>query len=383
MAEEHPQSTGRISALSISPGRIALLGGRPPRHHVTVTPSTSPSPPKPEGRREVRRRGVARVAVYYVFLALAGLLLVRFSPWVREAVSGAALTAAGADAVFGPGAAPPVGAVVADSAWREAILATISMLGALAIMVPVTWVYMFTRGERGYDESVVHSMLILPVAVTGIVMVVKTSVALAFSLAGIVAAVRFRTSLDDTKDAVYIFLAIGVGLASGIQALGIAIALSVVFNAVVLTLWGTRFGNVYAAEGAGALGIGDVLAAGPVRRGPAAAVSDDFAERLERHISEERAKDKDKRANSLLLVRARAAEKAQLFVDALLEQHAVRWKLAEIGPAGSGEEGSTLVYLARLDGAAPGAVIDRLHDDSDGAVEGVELRSLKGIKTRE
>lgn len=325
--------------------------------------------------------GVVRVAIYYVFLALAGLLLVRFSPWVREAVAGAALTAPITDAVFGPDAAPPVGTPVADSAWRQAILATISMLGALAIMVPVTWVYMVTRGERGYDESVVHSMLILPVAVTGIVMVVKTSVALAFSLAGIVAAVRFRTSLDDTKDAVYIFLAIGVGLASGIQALGIAIALSVVFNAVVLTLWGTRFGNVYATEGSGALGIGDVLGAGPspVPAGPPSAVAEDFAGRLERHIAEERAKGKSKRANSLILVRARAAEKAQTFVDALLETHAVRWKLAEITPA---DGGVTLVYLARLDGAAPGAVIDRLHNGSDGAVEAAELRSLKGIEPR-
>jgi hypothetical protein len=106
----------------------------------------------------------------------------------------------------------------------------------------------------------------------------------------------------------------------------------------------------------------------------------ELAGRLERHILEERAKDKEKRANSLILVHARAAESAQAFVDALLEQHAARWKLAEIGP---GARGVMLVYLARLEGTAQGTVVDRLRDGGDGVVEEVELRSLKGIKPRE
>ena len=60
--------------------------------------------------------------------------------------------------------------------------------------------------------------------------VVQSSLALAFSLAGIVAGVRFRSTLDDTRDAVYIFLAIGTASAAGAQALGIAFATSLIFN---------------------------------------------------------------------------------------------------------------------------------------------------------
>ena len=123
---------------------------------------------------------------------------------------------------------------MAQTPFSGGALGAIAMAGALAIMVPVTWIYMVTRQHRGYDESVVHTLLILPVAVTGIVVIVQNSLALAFSLAGIVAGVRFRTTLDDTKDAVYVFLAIGVGLASGIQALGLAMVLSLFFNGVIL-----------------------------------------------------------------------------------------------------------------------------------------------------
>ena len=79
---------------------------------------------------------------------------------------------------------------------------------------------------------------------------------------------------------------------------------------------------------------------------------------MERHIAEERAKKKTKRANSLILVHADAAEPAQTFVEEVLEELAARWKLAEVGP---GPSGFILHYLARLDGpGVQGAVMDRL-----------------------
>jgi hypothetical protein len=199
------------------------------------------------------------------------------------------------------------------------------------------------------------------VAVTGIVMIVKSSVALAFSLAGIVAAVRFRTTLDDTKDAVYVFLAIGVGLASGVQAVGVALALSVIFNAVVLTLWKTRFGDATVAPPSSAPSI------------PAGA----FSAGLERHIQDERAKGKGKRANALLMVQATAAASAQEFVDPVLDELTTRWKLAEVAPV---SDGFRLAYLARLDGVgAEGALMDRLRPSANGVVRSAELSSLKGI----
>ncbi|MEQ1856001.1 MAG: DUF4956 domain-containing protein [Longimicrobiales bacterium] len=328
------------------------------------------------------RAGVARLAVYYVVAGVAAVVLLRYVPIFAEAVAGGSISGAGigTEAVFGPDTPAPVGDVLAaPSPWRQALLASISMLGALALMVPVTWVYMLIRRERGFDESVVHTLLILPVAVTGIVMVVKSSVALAFSLAGIVAAVRFRTTLDDTKDAVYVFLAIGVGLASGIQSMGVAVALSLVFNALVLVLWTTRFGEeLHALPAGGApLRVGDLGAVGTEAFSSGAGLSPN----VEALISEERAKPKDKRANALLAVHAREAQGAQSYVEALLEEVAGRWRLAEIGP---GPSGARMIYLVRLDGeGAQGAVMDRLRSGAGGAVESAELRSLKGIKPRE
>ncbi|MBT7502942.1 MAG: hypothetical protein HN645_08475, partial [Gemmatimonadales bacterium] len=142
-------------------------------------------------------RGLGRVLVYYVVLVAAVLALAQYFPAVANAISGQRLQELSAADIFGAGAPAAVGSpIAAPSTWMGPLLALISMVGALAIMVPVTWVYMVTRRHRGYHESVVHTLLILPIAVTGIVMIVQNSVALAFSLAGIVAAVRFRTTLE-------------------------------------------------------------------------------------------------------------------------------------------------------------------------------------------
>lgn len=344
-------------------------------------------------------RGLGRVLLYYVVLYGVLIFSVRTFPIMADVVSGARLNELEGGLTGALGGTPPVGTPVSTpdtwGPWTGAILAGLSMMGALAIMVPVTWVYMITRRQRGYEESVVHTLLILPVAVTGIVMIVQNSIALAFSLAGIVAAVRFRTTLDDTKDAVYVFLAIGVGLATGVQALGIALTLSVVFNLVVLLLWRTQFGNIYADQNArtGALGVGDVLA-GPASAQTALRVGDpavlealpvedlneiaDRAVRIERHVSEERAKKKGERANTMLLVHGPAAGPIQSFLDPVLDDMAVRWKLAEIEPSDSGV---MIVYLARMDGeAAQGELMDRVRGAP--SVTAVELRSLKGLKPR-
>jgi hypothetical protein len=70
----------------------------------------------------------------------------------------------------------------------------------------------------------------LPAVVAGIVTIVQHSLALAFSLAGIVAGVRFRRALSDTFDTLFILSSIGVGIAAGVKSIEIAVVLTVFFN---------------------------------------------------------------------------------------------------------------------------------------------------------
>src|SRR6185369_5061847 len=184
-------------------------------------------------------RLVLRAAVYYAVLITAITLVWRYLPRATHELP------TSLDTLFGGGrsaAAHAARDVVPLDEATLAITVGVAMLAAVMLSLPVAWVYQLTRAKRGYQQSVVQLLIILPLVVSGIVLLVKYSITLAFSLAGIVAAVRFRTTLDDSKDAVYVFLATAIGLAASVN-LPVAAVISIVFNATVLVLWYSDFGN--------------------------------------------------------------------------------------------------------------------------------------------
>ena len=64
-----------------------------------------------------------------------------------------------------------------------ALSTLIILVGVLALMLPVSWVYMSTRYSKSHDQQVAQILIFLPMVVAGIVLVVQNSLALAFSLA--------------------------------------------------------------------------------------------------------------------------------------------------------------------------------------------------------
>ena len=122
----------------------------------------------------------------------------------------------------------------------------VASIGAIILTIPVSWVYFITSRARRIDQSFLQTIVILPVVVTGIAMIVLNSLALAFSLAGIVAAVRFRFTLNQPSDAMYIFVAIGIGLGSGIGALGVSTVISCTFVIATLIIWKLEYGKTLA-----------------------------------------------------------------------------------------------------------------------------------------
>jgi hypothetical protein len=116
-------------------------------------------------------------------------------------------------------------------AWLQGALSLLyAMMATLVLMLPVSWVYKSIHTDSIYDHSIDTTALVLPAVVAGIVTVVQHSLALAFSLAGIVAGVRFRRALSDTFDTLFILSSVGVGIAAGIKSLEIAVVLTVFFN---------------------------------------------------------------------------------------------------------------------------------------------------------
>jgi uncharacterized protein DUF4956 len=127
--------------------------------------------------------------------------------------------------------------------WREAAVeaAAFSLIAAFLLSLPVAFVYRYTTPANEFDESIAQSVLVLPATVAGIILVVQNSLALAFSLAGVVTAVRFRSSLKDTNDATYIFLSVAIGVAAGARAFDIAVIVCAVVCMALLLIRIPRF----------------------------------------------------------------------------------------------------------------------------------------------
>jgi sRNA-binding regulator protein Hfq len=313
-------------------------------------PVPQDGPPPPGGGRGrtlldrvggLDRAPMLQLLAYYTLLILVDAVLVAFSPTVREAfVQPDALTTLAEDT--GLLTSTPVRGVeepvepILHTTLHRAISTLLVIVGALSLVVPVAWVYMRTKRFR-YDPALVRSVIILPIVVAGIALVVKNSLALAFSLAGIVAAVRFRNTLQDPRDAVYIFLVIGIGLSAGVQALDVALVMSLAFNVVALILWRHNIGSIYSGSYArtGIPSIGDPS----LLRAQTAESQQEIRARL---LREARRMD----ADSILLVHTRHPDLARHTVQEALEESAKEWRLAGISEGA--RDAATLEYVLRL-----------------------------------
>jgi len=91
------------------------------------------------------------------------------------------------------------------------------------------------RGAQARRQpTVVQTQIMLAVVGSLIMLVVGSSLARAFGIVGAANLIRYRTKIDDPKDAVVMLCALSVGLASGVGLYGLA-AIGTAF--LVLSLW--------------------------------------------------------------------------------------------------------------------------------------------------
>ncbi|NCF73864.1 MAG: DUF4956 domain-containing protein [Gammaproteobacteria bacterium] len=119
----------------------------------------------------------------------------------------------------------------------------LSLGGTLLVMLPITWTYAATRREVGFRKNFVRALMVLPICATTIVLLIQNNLALAFGLAAMVAAVRFRVALQEAIDGIYIFSSICIGLAAGIGHLGIAAVMALFFCFTNVLLWRFDYGS--------------------------------------------------------------------------------------------------------------------------------------------
>ncbi len=332
-------------------------------------------------------RPLRRLLAYYVLLGVVATGLILAFPVVDRMFSGERLEQLSAapqllenGLATGHAKAP---ALALTPRLDLSITTTLMCLFTLALMLPVTWVYMATKRTPHHDQSVVQALIILPIIVAGTILIVRNSLALAFSLAGVVSVLRFRTLLTDVRDIMFIFLGIAVGFAAGVQVLVVAVILSVVFNFVLLFVWRSDYGRsalepTAASKWAGSLNeLADRRVGGQVPdRDLVLALTPRKVERLTERFKRVGASlgtdAKKPRYNAIITVTTNALSAAQGLVELSLEKVTRRWRLDEV-VTNEGKP-SELYYLVKIrKSTTRDAVLTAIRSGAGESIQGADL----------
>ena len=146
-------------------------------------------------------------------------------------VAGAAMVAAGiwwpnfgntdyaaVPSAFGGGGADPN----STPAMMHPMFELGKLVAAAVIGMLVTIVHRQYRTERLPNPMMDQAQVLLCIAGAMIMIIIGNSVARAFGIAGAASIIRFRTPIEDARDIIVLFILMGLGMAAGLGALGVA-----------------------------------------------------------------------------------------------------------------------------------------------------------------
>ncbi len=111
-----------------------------------------------------------------------------------------------------------------------------TMLAALIFGGAVSFTYKKTQDAAAYQRSLAVTLFMLPVILAVIILFVGSNVARAFSLAGTLSIIRFRSNPGDAKDIGFIFFDIAAGLACGVGLYGYGALFVLILCAVLFVI---------------------------------------------------------------------------------------------------------------------------------------------------
>src|SRR5436190_23498251 len=122
----------------------------------------------------------------------------------------------------------------------------LKLVVAALVGIIVTVTHKRYHRDKPLPRSLMQAQVLLCVAGAMVMVIIGSSVARAFGVAGAAGIVRFRTPVEDPKDSTILFLLVGLGMACGVGLLEVA-GMGTVFLCIVLVGL-DRFGDVKARQ---------------------------------------------------------------------------------------------------------------------------------------
>ncbi len=91
----------------------------------------------------------------------------------------------------------------------------LSLVMSFVLAMIMAYTYKQTHRGLSYSVSFVHTIVIMAVTVSIIMVIIGSNIARAFALVGALSIIRFRTAIKDPRDVAFIFMAMAAGMACG------------------------------------------------------------------------------------------------------------------------------------------------------------------------
>lgn len=111
------------------------------------------------------------------------------------------------------------------------------------LSIVVTQLYKHTFQGSRYSQSFVHTIIIMSVVVSIVMIVIGNNVAVAFGLVGAFSIIRFRSAMNDPKDIAFIFFGMASGIACGLGFFVLAVLFTVVLSIFIYSLYVLDYGK--------------------------------------------------------------------------------------------------------------------------------------------
>ena len=124
--------------------------------------------------------------------------------------------------------------------WGTAALSCLLAFGLTQI---IAGVYIWTFRGLSYSRTFVQGMALASIVTCMLMLAIGNNIATALGIAGGLSIIRFRTTMRDPRDMVFVFAALGAGIACGLQAYQAAIVGTGVFLGAAILLHATSYGS--------------------------------------------------------------------------------------------------------------------------------------------
>lgn len=119
-----------------------------------------------------------------------------------------------------------------------------NLFAALICSLIIAVFYRFTYRGPGFSISFIHSLVILSLITSIVIMVIGNNLARAFGLVGAMSIIRFRTPVKEPLDIIYIFFSLSIGMAAGVGLYHLAFWGTLFVGSVLIILTRTNFLSV-------------------------------------------------------------------------------------------------------------------------------------------